>query len=79
MNSLTAAVEQAIFYLAKKKTTLDYITTPEVMLRLSEQEKQETRAAIIEEIALAAERHKWILWAGLSGPLIEVRSISGML
>lgn len=76
MNALTTAVEQTILDLANKKTSLDYITTSEIMIRLPRHETQKiSRSVVIQEMQVVAQIHRWTVWAGISGPVIDVASI----
>lgn len=79
MDSLRVAVEQTILDLASKKTSLDYITTSEIMIRLPKQGMQVSRDMIIDQMKLVAHMHRWTVWAGISGPMLDVRSITGPL
>ena len=77
MSALRRAVENVIFDLAKKKSQLEYVTTAEVMMRLAEQGTVTTRTVVTKEMKLVADKHGWTVWNGMSGPLIDVKSILG--
>jgi len=79
MDSLRTAVEQTILDLANKKTLIDYVTTSEVMIRLPKQPTHINREIVIQQMKIVAHLHSWTVWAGTSGPMIDVRSITGPL